>query len=163
MTRQPVEMLQVVGDWADQLGAERAPVTRRGEREPISPLLRQLIYRRDRWTCQQCGARPAPGNGKRHSGPLHLDHIIPWSTGGPDTSTNLRVLCGPCNEERSNYVGERTTKPAMPIVRICAPCLSASNERISKLATDSDPSDRFDVFCGSRNHDSWALPGWATL
>ena len=45
-----------------------------------------------------------PGLEYQPEGPLHLDHIVPWSAGGPDTSENLRLLCEPHNLDRSNFV-----------------------------------------------------------
>ena len=81
---------------------ERWPVLRGGERLPIDPYKRRLVYARDGYACQYCGLQvppddPAPGS------VLQLDHIIPWSARGSDRSDNLRTLCGPCNEARSNF------------------------------------------------------------
>lgn len=56
--------------------------------------LRALVYERDEFTCQLCGA----------TDDLTLDHIIPWSHGGSDTITNLRVLCRSCNSSRGNRI-----------------------------------------------------------
>jgi hypothetical protein len=133
----------------------RAPVIRTGERQPISPLVRQLVYRRDNWQCQRCGAYPSAPIAKRRSGPLHLDHIIPWSAGGSDRSDNLRTLCEPCNLERSNWVTS-VDEPAMPIVRVCVPCVVLP--RLWSLP-DVTPGDELTVYCGSCSHVSWTFPG----
>lgn len=74
---------------------ERFPVVRTGEREPIPYHVRAAVWLRDRGICQKCGARDPK--------PWELDHIVPWSAGGSNESTNLRVLCEPCNQARSNY------------------------------------------------------------
>jgi hypothetical protein len=132
---------------------ERAPNVRSGEREPISFIVRQLVYRRDHWTCQACGATPYARTLDRRSGALHLDHIVPWSAGGSDRSDNLRTLCGPCNYDRSNYVTGHEA-PVLPIVGICTPCLTMP---------DFQPESSFPVYCGSRSHESWAIPGWQIL
>jgi hypothetical protein len=66
---------------------ERWSVIRDDERVPIPDELRLRIYERDGFCCQIC---PATED-------LTLDHIYPWSLGGPDTEDNLRVLCRPCN------------------------------------------------------------------
>jgi 5-methylcytosine-specific restriction endonuclease McrA len=73
--------------------SERLPVSRRGERQPISDHVRSLVLLRDRRTCVWCKATRR----------LVLDHIVPWSAGGSDDPTNLRVLCWDCNSARSNY------------------------------------------------------------
>lgn len=137
------------------LGAgERAERIRYGEREPISRLVRQLVYRRDQWRCQHCGAASYANDPHRRSGALHLDHIIPWSAGGSDRSDNLRTLCGKCNETRSNFVDGRE-QPSMPIVRICAPCMLMDG--------GEKPATTFTVYCGCRHHESWVIPGWHIL
>lgn len=62
------------------------------KREPIDRVLRVWVYKRDNFRCVWCGS----------SSQLELDHIIPWSAGGPDTFDNLRTLCHGCNTYRSN-------------------------------------------------------------
>jgi len=57
---------------------------------------RTKVFRRDGWTCQDCGAR-----GVR----LQADHIKPWST-HPDLRLDLdngRTLCEPCHRATSTY------------------------------------------------------------
>lgn len=59
-------------------------------RLPIPPEVRFAVYSRDGWRCVFCGSR------KR----LTLDHVYPWSLGGPDTEDNLQTLCRSCNSRK---------------------------------------------------------------
>lgn len=68
-----------------------APVFRR---EPISAHLRKRVMERDGYACTECG----------DTNDLTLDHIYPWSKGGPDSYGNLRVLCRPCNSSKGAKV-----------------------------------------------------------
>jgi hypothetical protein len=72
-------------DWA---------LARDDERAPIPPEVRQLVYARDSYRCLHCSS-------SRH---LSLDHIIPWSLGGPDTADNLQTLCRSCNSRKGARV-----------------------------------------------------------
>ncbi len=56
----------------------------------LSKRVRFEVFKRDRFTCQYCGAK-APDV------PLHADHIEPRSAGGTDELDNLITACGPCN------------------------------------------------------------------
>lgn len=67
---------------------------RSGYRAPIPIEVRAFVMERDGHRCVFCTA----------TDDLTLDHIIPWSHGGPDTVDNLRVLCRPCNSRRGNRV-----------------------------------------------------------
>lgn len=59
------------------------------------PKLRRLILERDNHRCQV--------NGPHCTGTAtHVDHIIPWETGGaPYDPANLRAACAPCNIGRA--------------------------------------------------------------
>lgn len=59
----------------------------------ISLSTRYHVLVRDRFTCQICGRSPAAQAGVV----LHVDHIHPWSKGGDNSASNLRVLCFDCN------------------------------------------------------------------
>ena len=63
-----------------------------GPRE-IALSLRYYVLRRDSFRCLTCGASPAITLGVA----LHIDHIHPWSLGGPTVAENLRTLCQHCN------------------------------------------------------------------
>jgi hypothetical protein len=63
-------------------------------RDPIPEHLRTAVMERDGYACVQCGATED----------LTLDHIHPWSLGGPDTYSNLRVLCRSCNSSKGARV-----------------------------------------------------------
>jgi len=61
-----------------------------------APYSRKEIIERDRRTCYLCG--------KFVRGLIHLDHIIPLSRGGSDTSDNVRVTCPKCNLRKGSKV-----------------------------------------------------------
>ena len=83
---------------AEERAAKRAAkiALRSGQvnRKPIPSDVRAIVFARDSHRCVECGAADN----------LTLDHITPWSLGGPDTVENLRVLCRPCNSRK----GDRT-------------------------------------------------------
>ncbi len=86
---------------ADSNDAEQLPwATQESSRDKreISLGLRFRALHRDRFKCTLCGDSPSVN-------PicvLHVDHILPWSKGGPTAIDNLRSLCGSCNMGRGN-------------------------------------------------------------
>lgn len=54
---------------------------------------RRRVYRRDGYSCQNCGAYGGPHGGAE----LHAHHIVPKSKGGTDNLGNLRTLCKHCH------------------------------------------------------------------
>ena len=62
-------------------------------RAEIAPDLRRIVYSRDGYKCMRCGC----------TDDLALDHIYPWSLGGPDTTDNLQTLCRSCNSAKSAH------------------------------------------------------------
>ena len=59
-------------------------------RRTIPASMRFRVLKRDKSTCQTCGAK-AP------EVPLHVDHIIPVAKGGLTEEGNLQILCCDCN------------------------------------------------------------------
>jgi hypothetical protein len=53
------------------------------------------IFKRDKFTCQYCGAQPPDVV-------LVVDHVVPVSKGGGDEITNKITACEPCNQGKSN-------------------------------------------------------------
>ncbi len=66
-------------------------------RSPLSLALRYKILRRDRNTCQACGARAPDVE-------VEVDHKIPVSKGGTDDEKNLVTKCKDCNRGKGNKI-----------------------------------------------------------
>ncbi|HDM75681.1 MAG TPA: HNH endonuclease [Deltaproteobacteria bacterium] len=64
--------------------------------EPV--LSKENIFRRDRYTCQYCGATGVE---------LTIDHVIPKVLGGEDSWTNLVTACVKCNNKKGNKTPEQ--------------------------------------------------------
>lgn len=63
---------------------------------------RRRVYRRDDWTCQECGRQSGPhanGDGVR----LHAHHMSPRSEGGSNALSNLTTLCEPCHDDTHEH------------------------------------------------------------
>lgn len=67
--------------------------TFRGVTRTISRKTFLRIVRRDNQTCQVCGKILKDDE-------IRIDHIIPFSKGGPTEESNLRVLCEECNRKK---------------------------------------------------------------
>lgn len=65
------------------------------KRTPIDSRLRHECFKRDNYTCVECGS-----TNKEKT--LHADHILPVSQGGSDELDNLQTLCEHCNLAKSN-------------------------------------------------------------
>ena len=60
--------------------------------------MRHEVFKRDNYTCVECGARKSDG------ATLHVDHKIPVSKGGTDELDNLQTLCSDCNLNKSDVI-----------------------------------------------------------
>jgi hypothetical protein len=113
---QAYDGLELIGDVLNRpsLSAERHPRIREGERAPIPWRVRAAVWFRDNGRCEFCQASAGKD--------WELDHIIPWSAGGPDTTPNLRVLCRDHNQERSNYASHDDARARMAATWWCDRC-----------------------------------------
>lgn len=107
-----------IGVIADQLGMDRTPAESvlhwlrtlnfivgdmvadlrhfREERRPSGPKWRKLcreVKERDGYRCRYCGS---------NVGPMHVDHVYPFSLGGSSDKSNLATACAPCNKRKYN-------------------------------------------------------------
>lgn len=58
---------------------------------------RRRVYRRDKYTCSNCGVRGGGDLGDDGS-ELHAHHIVPISKGGTHATSNLKTLCADCHD-----------------------------------------------------------------
>lgn len=119
----------------------RWPVVRYGARRTIPIEAQRLVFARDNYRCKICGC-------DHDFEPLEIDHVVPWSAGGTDTTENLRVLCRLCNGRRSNRK-EVYLPRQVPCVQRCVPCWVA--ERPDYPIWD----DRISAWCGTCGLTSW--------
>jgi 5-methylcytosine-specific restriction endonuclease McrA len=56
---------------------------------------RRNLFKRDRCTCQYCGAQPGPEE-------LTIDHVVPRSRGGGSTWENCVLACVDCNRKKAD-------------------------------------------------------------
>ncbi len=80
---------------------------------------RRNIFRRDRYTCQYCGAKPPVDE-------LSIDHVVPRSRGGITSWTNCALSCLRCNRRKgsrtADEAGMRLLQP--PGEPAWTPCLT---------------------------------------
>lgn len=135
--------IQVLEEAIDALEAAgtRLGSPRTEQRDEIHPWTRRAIYWRDRNQCAWCQ------RGFDTAGMLVLDHITPWAAGGSDRSDNLRTLCVPCNDERSNYATDTYTR-VLP-VGLCDRCAGRATPTRRAHYIDPESTFRQPIFCGN--------------
>jgi hypothetical protein len=80
----------------------------RPELDPVrfaTPAMRSEVSARDGNVCKYCSA-----SGDTLGVELQLDHVIPWSKGGPTNPGNLQLLCAPCNKLKSDMSDDEARK-----------------------------------------------------
>ena len=77
---------------------QNKPTKSKRRRTRIPRGLRHEVFKRDNYTCVECGAR------KEDGATLHVDHKIPVSKGGTDELDNLQTLCSDCNLNKSDVI-----------------------------------------------------------
>ena len=61
---------------------------------------RRNVFKRDKFTCQYCGARPG-------SEELTIDHVTPQAQGGTSTWLNCVLACISCNSRKADGLRNR--------------------------------------------------------
>lgn len=63
---------------------------------------RQAVFERDDWHCYLCGRLTIRGASSSNGRGASIDHIVPISANGTDSSDNLRCTCSRCNTEKGS-------------------------------------------------------------
>lgn len=86
---------------------------------------RRNIYKRDRYTCQYCGAQPGTEE-------LTLDHVVPRAQGGISTWENCVLACVGCNKRKADRTPEQAGMPLgkRPVRPIWRPLYATRDVRI---------------------------------
>lgn len=87
----------------------------KGIRDNIDANLRQFIYKRDGYKCQNPNCKTSGIKDKYISG-LSLDHKLPFSMGGKDTEENLHTLCRSCNSSKGTKTWEEFLKSQSSLI-----------------------------------------------
>lgn len=67
---------------------------------------RRNIYKRDKYSCQYCGARPGGSE-------LTIDHIVPRSHGGVSSWENCVLACVDCNSRKADRTPDQAHMPLL--------------------------------------------------
>jgi HNH endonuclease len=66
------------------------------------PISRAAVFDRDDWHCYLCGRVTIKGASSGNGRGASIDHIVPVSENGTDSSDNLRCACIRCNREKGS-------------------------------------------------------------
>lgn len=86
---------------------------------------RRNVFKRDKFTCQYCGARPG-------SEELTIDHVTPRAQGGTSTWVNCVLACIGCNSRKADRTPEQARMPlrSQPVRPTWRPLYAARGVRI---------------------------------
>lgn len=70
----------------------------------LSKGVRHEVFKRDNYTCQECGAKLGDIKPNGEKVKLEVDHIYPVSKGGTNDMNNLQTLCWECNRNKSDVI-----------------------------------------------------------
>jgi hypothetical protein len=73
-----------------------------GQYPPDWDARRKTVYRRDDWTCTNCGRKSGPHAGRRGVR-LHAHHITPLEANGSNQLSNLQTLCESCHNQTHDH------------------------------------------------------------
>ena len=77
---------------SEEIDSHAIPKRKRSQRD-VSERQRFRILLRDGFRCRSCGSSPLKDSGVN----LHVDHVVPWSSGGETIDNNLETKCERCN------------------------------------------------------------------
>lgn len=80
----------------------RHPTVGLDPRRGVPARMRVAVLERDGGRCQLCGIGKGEMALDGKPARIEIDHIIPWSQGGPTSPENLRALCHVCNHDKKD-------------------------------------------------------------
>ena len=118
--------------------------------------LREFIFSKTKGRCSYCGAKAE-----------EIDHIVPRSNGGTNSSYNLTPACRSCNEKKSSLslkeFGELMNKDfsklePKKLPKDAAIVQSARNYMVKKITEIIPNTTTYDAWLTKYNRDSLGLP-----
>lgn len=140
MLTTPITRGQVSLDQILKVRAKYVQAKSRDGQRYADSTLRWLVAHRDGYVCEWCGSTIG----------LHMDHVVPWSAGGPTRSRNLRWLCADCNVKRGTFVDLSDERTRLDCVWNCQDCTPG-------LAELAGTQLEF-VYCATCTHESYSHP-----
>lgn len=64
--------------------------------------IRNEVFKRDNYTCVQCGAKKGDKKSDGTIVSIEIDHVKPLAKGGTDEMSNLQTLCKDCNRNKND-------------------------------------------------------------
>lgn len=124
------------------------------KRVAVSKRVRFEVFKRDRFSCQYCGAS-AP------DAVLHVDHIEPVSKGGSNDMMNLITSCDSCNLGKSDVL--LSDDAAIQKQRVMLEELSERREQLEMMLSWRDGLKGLEGETYARFHDAWTthFPDWS--
>lgn len=105
--------LRIVGENNNHWNGGTTSETQKRVNDPDWIRIRNIIYKRDNWTCQHCGKHIHKG--------IQCHHIIPWKVSRSNNLNNLTTLCTSCHMMTENqYAVDSINKMAYLLTINCA-------------------------------------------
>ena len=100
------------------------------------PRFKRVVFVRDNFTCQACGASPKWKNKFEITfpdvGQLACDHIHPYSKGGKTELSNLQTLCRKCNGKKRDKI-DWVPQPELIEEKYCEIAVNRLSQSVMRL------------------------------
>ena len=105
-----------------------------GKKYERNAVVTEKIKKLRNYTCQFCGTTILKKDGTRY---IEACHIDPKKDGGPETLTNILILCPNCHKEFDYGLREKEERPAANIYKV----LLNGRERTAEFEAPATPSN----------------------
>ncbi len=100
---------------------------------------RKTVYRRDDYTCQNCGRQGGSNGGAE----LHAHHIVPKSKGGTHSTSNLVAVCQQCHNAIHGNSHAPSSSASVPNQSSSSGYFDEVSTLIGNAAKFSEPAARY--------------------